>query len=47
MSSGQGKTKIPFNKTIIRNGMIVVLNKDGTVRLRRDRLTGDIIKDKK
>lgn len=32
MSSGQYKKKHPFNKTQIKNGRIVRLNKDGTVR---------------
>ena len=44
MSSGQGKTKIPFNKTVIRDGMIAVLRKDGKVKLWKDRETGEIIK---
>lgn len=44
MSSGQGSTKIPFNKTIIRDGAIVVLNKNGIEKFRKDRVTGEIIK---
>jgi len=32
MSSGKYKTKHPFNAVQIKNGMIVRLNKDGTVR---------------
>lgn len=44
MSSGQGKTKVPFNKTVIRNGMIAVLRKDGRVKVWKDRNTGDVIK---
>ncbi len=32
MSSGKYKTKHPFNPVQIKNGMIVRLNKDGTVR---------------
>ena len=32
MSSGKFKTKHPFNKTVIKNGMIVRLRKDGTVK---------------
>lgn len=36
--------KVPWNKTIIRDGQIVVLNKNGTEKLRKDRITGDIIK---
>ena len=32
MSSGQYKRKRPFNKTQIKDGQIVRLNKNGTVR---------------
>ena len=32
MSSGQRKVKHPFNKTQIKNGRIVRLRKDGTVK---------------
>ena len=31
-SSGKHKTKHPFNPIQIKNGMIVRLNKDGTVK---------------
>ena len=44
MSSGQGKTKVPFNKTVIRDGMIAVLRKDGRVKIWKDRITGDVVK---
>jgi hypothetical protein len=44
MSSGQGKTKIPFNKTVIRDGMIAVLRKDGQVKVWKDRITGEVVK---
>lgn len=32
MSSGQLKRKLPMTKTVIKNGKIVRLNKDGTIR---------------
>jgi hypothetical protein len=32
MSSGQYTRRLPMNKTIIRDGKIVRLNKDGSVR---------------
>lgn len=32
MSSGQRRVKRPFNKSIIRNGMVVILHKDGRVK---------------
>jgi hypothetical protein len=35
MSSGQRKVKHPFNKSIIRDGMIVILRKDGTEKSRQ------------
>jgi hypothetical protein len=41
MSSGQGKVKIKFNKTQIRDGKIVVLRKNGTVKVYKDRKTGE------
>jgi hypothetical protein len=34
MSSGQLKRKLPFNKSIIRDGMIVILHKDGREKMR-------------
>jgi hypothetical protein len=34
MSSGQLKRKLPFNKSIIRDGMIVLLHKDGREKMR-------------
>lgn len=47
MSSGQGKVKVKFNKTQIRDGYIVILRKDGTVKTWKDRITGDVIKREK
>lgn len=32
MSSGQRKKKHPFNDTIIRDGMIVRIRKDGSIK---------------
>lgn len=32
MSSGQGKGSFPFNNTQIKNGKIVRLRKDGTIK---------------
>jgi len=34
MSSGKRKVKHPFNKSIIRDGMIVILRKDGREKSR-------------
>jgi len=34
MSSGKFKRKHPFNKSIIRDGMIVILHKDGREKMR-------------
>lgn len=34
MSSGKRKPKRPFNKSIIRDGMIVILHKDGREKMR-------------
>lgn len=42
----KARTKIGFNKTILRDGCIVVLNKNGTEKYRKDKKTGDIIKKK-
>ena len=38
------KTKVRWNSSIMREGVIVVLNKNGTERYRKDPKTGDIIK---
>ena len=35
--------KIPFNPKVIRNGMNIVLRKDGTVKSAFDRQTGEPI----
>jgi len=44
MSSGQYKKKHPFNKSIIKDGVVVILNKNGTERHRKDPVSGKIIK---
>ena len=47
MSSGQFVRSDGFNKTIMRDGLILTLRKDGTVKVQRDPKTGDIIKGSK
>lgn len=47
MSSGKFKTKHPFNKSIMRDGQIVILNKNGTERYRLDKVTREVIKKDK
>ena len=47
MSSGQFVRNVGFNKTIMRDGLILTLRKDGTVKVRRDPKTGDVIKGSK
>lgn len=44
MSSGQWKRHDGFNKTQIKDGAIVILNKNGKVRVRKDIKTGKILK---
>ena len=44
MSSGKFKPHHGFNKTQIRDGYIVILHKDGRVRVWKDRKTGEIVK---
>jgi len=39
----KSKTKYSFNKTQIKNGMIVVLRKDGTYKSGVDRITGKTV----
>jgi hypothetical protein len=43
MSSGQRKRHDGFNKSLIKNGMIAIMRKDGTVKLYKDMKTGKII----
>jgi hypothetical protein len=44
MSSGQRKRHDGFNKSIIRDGVIVILRKNGTEKTRLDPKTKEIIK---
>ena len=44
MSSGKYKRHDGFNSVQIKDGFIVVLRKNGTVKLWKDRKTGEIIK---
>jgi hypothetical protein len=46
-SSGSYKRHDGFNKTIIRDGLILTLRKDGTVKVQRDPKTGDVVKGSK
>jgi hypothetical protein len=43
MSSGQYKRHDGFNKSLIKDGMIVIMRKDGSVKLRKDIKTGEIV----
>lgn len=47
MSGGQRKRHDGFNKSIIRDGVIVILRKDGRERMRLDRKTKQPIKGNK
>lgn len=47
MSSGQRKRHDGFNKSIMRDGVIVILRKDGRERMRLDPKTKKVIKGKK
>jgi hypothetical protein len=47
MSSGQHKRHDGFNKSLIKDGMIVIMRKDGSVKLRKDIKTGEIVNGKK
>jgi hypothetical protein len=44
MSSGQRKRHDGFNKSIIRDGVIVILRKNGTEKTRLDPKTKEVIK---
>jgi hypothetical protein len=44
MSSGQHKRHDGFNSVQIKDGYIVVLRKNGSIKLWKDRKTGEIIK---
>jgi len=43
MSSGQRKRHDGFNKSLIKNGEIIIMRKDGSIKLRKDMKTGEII----
>lgn len=47
MSSGQRKRHDGFNKSIIRDGVIVILRKDGREKERLDPKTRQVIKGSK
>lgn len=47
MSSGQRKRHDGFNKSIMRNGVIVILRKNGSEKVRIDPKTKEIIKGDK
>jgi len=47
MSSGRYKRHDGFNKTQIKDGNIVILRKNGSIKLRKDIQTGEIIKESK
>jgi len=47
MSSGQRKRHDGFNKSIMRDGVIVILRKNGTEKTRLDPKTKEVIKGDK
>ena len=47
MSSGQGRVKVGFNKTQIKNGKVVIVQKDGRIRGYKDPETVKVVKDKR
>ena len=47
MSSGQQKRHDGWNKSIIRNGMVVILRKDGSEKVRLNPKTKEVIKGNK
>jgi hypothetical protein len=47
MSSGQRKRHDGFNKSIIRDGVIVILRKNGSEKTRLDPKTKEVIKGQK
>ena len=47
MSSGQRKRHDGFNKSIIRDGLVVILCKDGTEKVRLDPKTKEVVKGSK
>jgi hypothetical protein len=47
MSSGQRRRPDRFNKSIMRDGVIVILRKDGREKVRLDPKTKEVIKGNK
>jgi hypothetical protein len=47
MSSGQRKRHDGWNKSIMRDGVVVILRKDGREKMRLDPKTKEVIKGKK
>lgn len=47
MSSGQRKRHDGFNKSLIKNGMVVIIRKDGSIKLYKDIKTGEVIRGTK
>jgi hypothetical protein len=47
MSSGQRKRHDGFNQSIMRDGVIVILRKNGTEKTRLDPKTKEVIKGQK
>jgi len=47
MSSGQRKRHDGWNKSIIRDDLVVILRKDGTEKVRLDPKTKEVIKGNK
>ena len=43
MSSGQRKRHDGFNKSLIKDGAVIIMRKDGSIKLRKDIKTGEII----
>lgn len=43
MSSGQRKRHDGFNKSLVKNGMVAIMRKDGSIKLYKDIKTGEII----
>ena len=44
MSSGQRKRHDGWNKSIMRDGLVVILRKDGTEKVRLDPKTKEVVK---
>ena len=46
MSSGQRTRLDGFNNSIMRDGVVVILRKNGTIKIRLDPKTKEVIKEK-